>query len=208
MISLHTDRLHSDRLHSDRLHSDRLHSDIGIEVDGIMTILFNKGSQLPCKEQFIIELRVSEPTIQFYQGQSVFVSNNQMIGQIKLLNNKRGMFEMDCEITENTLKIIINESIETFSFINEVIGTTNEEEEQIRSLELSKYNYINYINQTISTLEQIKDKINTQLLYKVKRAMNIIYVEDVTIEEYELAQKEIEELVNPIINNLTSASSS
>ena len=203
MISLHTDRLHSDRLHSDRLHSD-----IGIEVDGIMTILFNKGSQLPCKEQFIIELRVSEPTIQFYQGQSVFVSNNQMIGQIKLLINKRGMFEMDCEITENTLKIIINESIETFSFINEVIGTTNEEEEQIRSLELSKYNYINYINQTISTLEQIKDKINTQLLYKVKRAMNIIYVEDVTIEEYKLAQKEIEELVNPIINNLTSASSS
>jgi hypothetical protein len=38
--------------------------------------------------------------------------------------------------------------------------------------------------------------------------MNIIYVEDVTVEEYELAQKEIEELVNPIINNLTSASSS
>ena len=201
MISLHADRLHSDGVQS-------LHSDIGIEVDGIMTILFNKGSQLPCKEQFIIELRVSEPTIQFYQGQSVFVSNNQMIGQIKLLNNIRGMFEMDCEITENTLKIIINESIETFSFINEVIGTTNEEEEQIRSLELSKYNYINYINQTISTLEQIKDKINTQLLYKVKRAMNIIYVEDVTIEEYKLAQKEIEELVNPIINNLTSASSS
>ena len=72
MISLHTDMLHS-------LQSlQSLHSDIGIEVDGIMTILFNKKTQLPCKEQFIIELRVSEPTIQFYQGQSVFVSNNKM----------------------------------------------------------------------------------------------------------------------------------
>ena len=195
-------------LQSDILQSAILHSDIGIEVDGMMNNLFNKGTTLPCKDQFIIELRVSEPTIEFYQGQSVFVSNNKRIGQIKLLNNKRGMFEMGCEITENTLKIIINESIETFSFINEVIGTTNEEEEHIRSLELCKYNYINYINQTINTLEQIKDKINMQILYKVKRAMNIIYVEDVTIEEYELAQKEIEEFVNPIINNLTSASSS
>jgi uncharacterized protein with von Willebrand factor type A (vWA) domain len=122
------------------------------------------------------------------------------------------MFEMDCEIVSNDtnthLNIIINEKIETFSFINEVFGTTNEEEELIRKLETCKYNYINYINQTINTLEQIKDKINIKILNKVKRALQIIYIDDITIQEYELAQQEIEELVNPIINNLASASSS
>lgn len=189
-----------------------LKSDIGIDVDGMMYVLFHTDTVLPIKEQFIIELKAFGPTIRFYQGQSVFVENNKNIGQLELLNNKMGMFEMDCEIVNNDtnthLNIIINEKIETFSFINEVFGTTNEEEELIRKLETCKYNYINYINQTINTLEQIKDKINIKILNKVKRALQIIYIDDITIQEYELAQQEIEELVNPIINNLASASSS
>jgi len=189
-----------------------LKSDIGIDIDGMMYVLFHTDTVLPIKEQFIIELKAFGPTIRFYQGQSVFVENNKNIGQLELLNNKIGMFEMDCEIVSNDtnthLNIIINENIETFSFINEVFGTTNEEEELIRKLETCKYNYINYINQTINTLEQIKDKINIKILNKVKRALQIIYIDDITIQEYELAQQEIEELVNPIINNLASASSS
>lgn len=184
-----------------------LKSDIGIDVDGLMHILFHTGTMLPSKEQFIIELNAFGPTIHFYQGQSVFVKNNKNIGQLELLNNKIGKFEMECEI-DNTLNIIINEHIETFSFINEVFGTTNEEEELIRKLEVCKYNYINYINQTINTLEQIKDKINIKILYKVQRALQIIYIDDVTIQEYEMVQQEIENLVNPIINSLASASSS
>ena len=189
-----------------------LKSDIGIDVDGMMYVIFHTDTVLPIKEQFIIELKAFGPTIRFYQGQSVFVENNKNIGVIELLNNKIGMFEIDCEIISNDtnthLNIIINENIETFSFINEVIGTTNQEEELIRKLETCKYNYINYINQTINTLEQIKDKINIKILNKVKRALQIIYIDDITIQEYELAQQEIEELVNPIINNLASASSS
>ena len=188
-----------------------LKSDIGIDIDGMMHVLFHTDTVLPIKDQFIIELKSFGPTIRFYQGQSVFVENNKNIGQLELLNNKIGMFEMDCEIVSNDtnthLNIIINENIETFSFINEVIGTTNEEEELIRKLETCKYNYINYINQTINTLEQIKDKINIKILNKVKRALHIIYIDDITIQEYELAQQEIEELVNPIINNLAFACS-
>ncbi len=188
-----------------------LKSDIGIDIDGMMHVLFHTDTVLPIKDQFIIELKSFGPTIRFYQGQSVFVENNKNIGQLELLNNKIGMFEMDCEIVSNDtnthLNIIINENIESFSFINEVIGTTNEEEELIRKLETCKYNYINYINQTINTLEQIKDKINIKILNKVKRALHIIYIDDITIQEYELAQQEIEELVNPIINNLAFACS-
>ena len=180
---------------------DILLSDIGIDIHGMMYILFHKGITLPIKDEFIIELIVYEPLLQFYQGQSVYVTNNKNIGQLKLLNNKNGMFDMKCEITNNCLNIFINETIETFSFINELIGNTTEEEQSIRHLETCKYNYINFINQTINTLEQITDKINVKLIDHVKRAMDIIYV-DVTIEEYELAQKEIEGLVNPILESL------
>lgn len=179
-----------------------LQSDIGIDINGLMYILFKKGITLPCKDQYIIELNVYEPIIEFYQGQSVFSMNNKSIGQLKLLNNKNGMFELNCEVTDHLFKIIINESIETFSFINETVGITTEEEECIRNRESCKYNYTNYIKQTLNTLEQIKDKINKKIIEKVKRALYIIYIDDVTIEEYALAQKEIEELVNPIINAL------
>ena len=46
-----------------------------------------------------------------------------------------------------------------------------------------------------------------KILNTVKRALHIIYIDDITIQEYELAQQEIEELVNPIINNLAFACS-
>ena len=184
-----------------------LQSDIGIDIDGKMRVLFKKGIELPIKDQYIIELNIHEPILYFYQGQSIFVENNKQIGQLKLLNNELGMFELNCEISHNEFKIFINEYTETFSFINEEYGNTNEEEDHIRELELCKYNYINYINQTINTLNQIKDKINIRLFDKVKRALNIIYVEDVTIQEYGLAQQEIENLVNPIFNALPSAAS-
>jgi len=185
-----------------------LQSDIGIDIDGKMSILFKKGIELPCKDQFIIELNVYEPLLNFYQGQSLFVINNKIIGQIKLIENKLGMFELTCEISNTEFKLFINDYNETFSFINKEIGNTTDEEEYIRILELCKYNYTNYIKQTLNTLTQIKDRVNINIIEKVKRALSIIYVDDVTIEEYELAQKEIEHLVNPIINRLSSGTSS
>ena len=185
-----------------------LQSDIGIDIDGKMSILFKKGIELPFKDKYIIELNVYEPVLNFYQGQSVFVINNKIIGQIKLLENKLGMFELNCEVTNNEFKIFINDYSETFSFINNEFGNTTEQEDYIRNLELCKYNYTNYIKQTLNTLTQINDKVNITIIEKVKLALSIIYVDDVTIEEYELAQKEIENLVNPIINRLSSSASS
>jgi hypothetical protein len=183
-----------------------LNSDIGIDVDGIMYILFKKGSQFPQESSFIIELCVNEPTISFYQGQRAFVKYNKCIGKLNLINNKIGKFDLCCILNENKLIIIINDYTTEYTFINEMIGEINYEEDKVRDTEDAKLNYINYINQTLNTLEQIKDKIDPKLIDKVKYAKNIIWVNDVTIEEYNLAQKEIEICVNPIIHNLSAAS--
>ena len=179
-----------------------LESDIGINIDGIMHVLFNKGTALPCEEDFVVEINSLVPILYFYQGQRVYVKDNSMIGKLELINTITGRFEITCKITDNTLSIIINEYKYEYSFINKLIGETNEEEEKIRNIESSKVKYISYINQTLHTLEQLKDKIDPYLIYKIKEARQIIYIEDVTCEEYELAQKQIEGWVNPKLKEL------
>jgi len=184
----------------------KLLSDIGINLDGMMYILFNEGTELPIEETFIIEINTNDPILEFYQGLNVYVKNNMCLGKLQLLNTKRGMFELKCQLEENKLKLFINEYSEEFLFINKEIGNKNIEEEKMRDLENHKYMYIKYINETLNTLEQIKDKIDERIIIMLKNAKQIIYVEDVTIEEFKLALRELEEKINPILNNLTPSS--
>ena len=185
-----------------------LENDIGIDINGIMYVIFKQGINLPTDECFVVDIKSEEPILYFYQGQRVYVKDNVLIGKLQLLNVNSGRFELKCSITHNSLKLIINDYIEEYSFINEIsvneinkINEINEKEEKIRSLEIAKVKYINYINQTLATLDQIKDKINPYLIYKIKEAYEIIYV-DITVEEYEEAQKQIEGWVNPILENI------
>jgi hypothetical protein len=182
-----------------------LESDIGIDINGLMYVLFKQGINLPSEESFVIDIK-NDTILYFYQGQRVYVKDNKLIGKLQLINAKSGRFELKCVIS-NTLKIIINDYTEEYSFINdidknELIDDKLIEEEKIRNLDIAKTKYINYINQTICTLEQIKDKIDPYLIYKIKEAYEIIYV-DITVEEYEAAQKQIEGWVNPILENIS-----
>ena len=81
-----------------------------------------------------------------------------------------------------------------------IISPTYESNPQFATLHPDPDDIYQSINGAVDDLNEI--------LNKVKRALQIIYIHDITIQEYELAQQEIEELVNPIINNLASASSS
>ena len=185
-----------------------LESDIGIDINGLMYILFNQGINIPCEESFVIDIKINNPILSFYQGQRVYVKDNTLLGSLQLVNTHIGRFELKCVLLHSVLKIIINDYTEEYSFINklnfnDVEDTQLLNEEKIRKLETSKVNYINYINQTLHTLEQIKDRIDEYLIYKIKEAYNIIYVEDVTSEEYALAQQQIEDWVNPILQKLT-----
>jgi molecular chaperone DnaK (HSP70) len=186
-----------------------LETDIGIDINGIMYVLFKQGINLPSKESFVIDIKDNNDIMMhFYQGQRVYVKDNTLIGKLQLMNTKSGRFELKCILTHNSLKLIINDYIEEYSFINkiscdEIISNEIiEKEENIRNIESSKLKYINYINQTLHTLNQLKDKIEPYLIYKIKEAYEIIYIEDVTVEEYELAQLQIEGWVNPILNKL------
>ncbi len=179
-----------------------LNSDIGIDIDGLMYILFKKDCEIPNEETFIIELYKNNPILNFYQGQRVYVKDNKLIGMIELINNTIGKFELICNILDDKLIIKNNENEYIFVFVNDCINEKNDEEEIIRNLENAKIKYICYVKQTLHTLEQIKDKIDPILINKIKEALDIIYIDNVTENEYELAQQQIESWVNPKLKKL------
>jgi hypothetical protein len=64
-----------------------------------------------------------------------------------------------------------------------------------------------YIRETLSTLEEIRDKIDPKIIQRVLRAGSITEIKDVTKLEFEMAQAETEDWLNPLIKRLAGDSS-
>ncbi len=180
-----------------------LNSDIGIDLCGHMHILFNKGTVLPAETFILIEPNSNEVELGFYQGSKAYVKDNLCLGtrMLTLVNEKMGKFEIKLCIHE-TLKVYIEELIDEYSFNNILINEETEEDIIIRDTETARQNYKEYIRETLLTIKQIEDKIDKKIVTKVKQAEEIIHIKNVTVQEYELCQKEIENIINPILYNL------
>jgi hypothetical protein len=171
-----------------------LNTDIGIDLEGYMHVLFKKGTQLPAETSIIVEPTNNEVELGFYQGHHVYVKDNIFLGGRTLTHDaKMGRFEIKC-ILNSTLNIYIGDLIEEYNYCNDDTDIIIiPEEEIIRDTEQARQNYKEYIRETINTLEEIKDKIPPKLIERVRWASGILNVENVTKEEYELAQLEVEE---------------
>jgi hypothetical protein len=181
-----------------------LNSDIGIDLCGHMHVLFKKGDSLSSETSIIIEPNSNEVELSFYQGSKAYVKNNLCLGSriLTLLDDKMGKFELKLILSLNILKVYIEELIDEYSFNNILINEETEEDIIIRDTETAKQNYKEYIRETIYTLSKIEDKVDKRIINKIKMAEDILNIENVSIEEYELCQKEIEDMINPILYNL------
>ena len=184
-----------------------LKTNIGIDIDGTTCILFEKDTVVPCEESFMLEINIkdSQLVLDFYKGMRYYSKDNTLIGKLNLINVKSGKIELKCSICDTIFKINIDGLTEEYSFINEELEDTDKKEILLRDTQKVRTNFINYIDQTLYTLEQIKDKINVGLIDKIKYAKQIIFVDDVTIEEYNAVQTHIETWVNPIIMSLNTS---
>jgi hypothetical protein len=184
-----------------------LKTNIGIDIDGTTCILFEKDTVVPCEESFMLEINIkdSQLVLDFYKGMRYYSKDNTLIGKLNLINVKSGKIELKCSICDTIFKINIDGLTEEYSFINEELEDTDKKEILLRDTQKVRTNFINYIDQTLYTLEQIKDKINVGLIDKIKYAKQIIFVDDVTIEEYNTVQTHIETWVNPIIMSLNTS---
>lgn len=174
-----------------------LNTDIGIDLEGYMHVLFKSGTPLPAETSILVEPTCNEVELGFYQGHRVYVKDNTFLGGRTLIHDidtKMGRFEIKCLLnTNSTLKIFIGELIEEYTYCNDAIEVVlSPEEEAIRETENARQIYKEYIRETIHTLEEIKDKISPKLIERVRWASGILNVENVTKDEYEQAQLEVE----------------
>ena len=132
-----------------------LQSDIGIDLGGIMYILFKKGNEIPAEANMIVVPTSNEETLSFYQGQGVYVKDNLFLGSRVLTHHtKMGRFNLKCVLLEGSLQVFIDELIGEYSYINEEIGCINIEENNIRDTLIARNNFSEYIRETLITLEQ------------------------------------------------------
>jgi hypothetical protein len=180
-----------------------LQSDIGIDLGGIMYILFKKGNEIPAESTMVVVPTSNEETLSFYQGQCVYVKDNLFLGSRVLTHStKMGRFNLKCVLLEGSLQVFIDELIGEYSYINEEVGYVNEKENLVRDTLIARNNFSEYIRETLITLESIRDKVGPELIEKVRWASGILNVEDVTKEEFELSQNEVEGWINPILSNM------
>ncbi len=180
-----------------------LQSDIGIDLGGIMYILFKKDSEIPAETTMIVVPTSNEETLSFYQGQRVYVKDNRFLGSRVLTHStKMGRFNLKCVLLEGVLQVFIDELIGEYSYINEEIGHDDIEENIVRDTLIARNNYAEYIRETLATLDRIHDKVGPELIEKVRWASGILNVEDVTKEEFELSQNEVEGWINPVLSGI------
>ena len=180
-----------------------LKSDIGIDLGDIMYILFKKGSEIPAETTMIVAPTSNEETLSFYQGQGVYVKDNLFLGSRVLMHpTKMGRFNLKCVLLEGVLQIFIDELIGEYSYINQEIGHGNVDENEVRDTLIARNNFAEYIRDSLVTLESIRDKVGTDLINKVRWAAGILNVEDVTKEEFELSQNEVEGWINPVLSKM------
>lgn len=180
-----------------------LKSDIGIDLGGIMYILFKKDSEIPAETTMIVAPTSNEETLSFYQGQGVYVKDNLFLGSRVLTHpTKMGRFNLKCLLLDGVLQIFIDELIGEYSYINEEIGHDNVEENEVRDTLIARNNFAEYIRDSLVTLESIRDKVGTDLINKVRWAAGILNVEYVTKEEFELSQNEVEGWINPVLSRM------
>ena len=178
-----------------------LESDIGINLSGYMHIIFEKGTAIPAEVEVMIKPASSEVELAIYQGPRAYIEENHFIGSTQLLNSN-GKFIIKFVLNE-LLQVYIEKLVCEFPYKKENLGESSSEDLVNRDNEIARQLYIDYIRETLSTLEEVRDKIEDSVIERVKWASGVSDVKDVTKREFELAQLEIEHWLNPILEKLT-----
>ena len=169
--------------------------------------------------------------IQVYEGERAMTRDNNKLGEFQLdgipqMPRGQPQIEVSFDIdTNGILKVsatekttgkkqnititndgsrLSKEQIE--KMVEEAEKYKDDDEKQRQKLE-SKNNFENYVYQMKSTIEdeKLKEKLGEkyqEIKDKLEQAEQVSYVEQVSKEEYEQAQKELESFINPIMQQI------
>ena len=180
-----------------------IQSDIGVNISGYMHIICPKGTQLPYETELIVKPTSTEAEVALYQGPHAYSDENEFIGSVQLFNLE-GAFTIKFTI-DKSIQIYIEQLLNEFEYNHSDLGEPNAEDIANRENEEARQAYIVYIRETLSTLEEIRDKIEPYIIQRVLRAGSITEIKDVTKLEFEMAQAETEDWLNPLMKRISSS---
>jgi hypothetical protein len=181
----------------------QLQSDIGVQLSGVMYVICYKGTLLPYETEMMLKPASSEVELALYQGPHAYVSENKFIGSSQLINLS-GAFTIKFIIDE-TIKVYIDEFLCEFIYDKADLGDPDERDSKNREKENARQEFVFYMNETIATLEMMRDKISPTVMERMVRSKGIVEIEDVSKEEFEMAQLEIENWLNPIMRQFNAS---
>jgi len=192
-----------------------IYLDIGIDLGGSMQSIILKGENTPIDYELKLAPMNEQKEIEvgFYEGQRALVKDNKLLGKILLTHNEKlGPFVVDIHIENEKMTASIEKTIvETFYLSNEataffILKETEQFEEidkNIKEREKERQNLKEYIYNTLSTLNQIViDVDKTPILDIIYKAEDVCYMDDITLEELNAVQNELEGNVNLFMNKI------
>jgi molecular chaperone DnaK (HSP70) len=190
-----------------------LYLDIGIDLGGSMQPILLKGESTPIDYELKLAPMNEQKEIEvgFYEGQRALVKDNKLLGKILLTHSEiLGPFVIHLHIEQEKMTASIAETvIETFHLSNEanaffILKETEHFEEidkNIKEREKERQKLKEYIYSTLSTLKQI-DVDKTPILDIIYKAEDVSYMDDITLEEINAVQNELEGNVNLFMNKI------
>ena len=156
-------------------------------------------------------------TLDVYQGSYFNCSKNIKLGSFQLPYKE--LWNISFSIEKNVCSVYLEDTfVSSFELVdlNEHIKQYEKDKEsdlQWKLLREAKQEYESYIQEHKSTLydSQIKYSIERlvdgfptyeKLIEKFERAEQLCFIEDMTIEEYKMALKEIDSFISPIMKNI------
>ena len=172
--------------------------------------------------------------IQVFEGERAMTKDNNKLGQFQLDDippMPRGqpqievMFDIDANgILNVSAKELTTGKKQTITISNDGSRLSQEEidrmvkeaeiykqdDDMMRQKQEARHEYENYVYQMKSTIEdeKLKEKLGRQyddIKTKLNEAEQVLYVDDVTMDEYKKAQKELENFINPIMHNIVQS---
>ena len=192
-----------------------IYLDIGIDLGGSMQVIIFKGDRTPIDYELKLAPMNEQKEIEvgFYEGHRALVKDNKLLGKILLTHNEKlGPFVVDLHIENEKMTASIEKTVvETFYLSNEanaffILKETEQFEEidkNIKEREKERQNLKEYIYSTLSTLKQIMIDIDkTPILDIIYKAEDVSYMDDITLEELNAVQNELEGNVNLFMNKI------
>lgn len=199
---------------NEMIESKKTLCDIGIGINSMMEVMIPKYTILP--HEFDCHLVMNDMSlISLYEGNRFYVKDNTNIGNYNIYSKGNILFQLKIDMNY-VLSVYIDEkkmdTIQCFQWMEFIDSVKDENEknelmniivaeEELRKLIQAKNEYMEYIESSLSSLNELTMETSTKdfLIDRLNWAKQVLDVEDVTYNEYILALGEIESIVNPIL---------